>query len=89
MEQRFSITVRGRLGADFADAFGDIDVTSLSEQTVIAGRLIDQAHLDGILAYLRNLGVEMIAVNTRVETGAIDEAAMRSDRETATEGVKQ
>ena len=89
MERRFSITIRGRLSPGFADVFGEVDVSSHGEETLIAGRFIDQAHLDGILMYLRNLGFEMIAVNTRARVAPIDRTGIPADTETSTEGAGQ
>jgi hypothetical protein len=65
MERHFRITVRGHLSSGFADLFGDVTMSMVDGATVIAGRAIDQSHLEGILAHLRDLGLEMIAVETR------------------------
>lgn len=65
MERRFCVTVRGRLNSSFGTAFGDIEARPVGDTTVLSGRLTDAAFLDGILACLRDLGLELI----RVETG--------------------
>jgi hypothetical protein len=64
MERRFQITVRGVLDPRFSIAFDQIEVGTAGNNTVLCGRLVDAAFLDGILAYLRALGVELVRVET-------------------------
>lgn len=69
MTRRFSITVRGRLDPDFGRAFGEVQTTSGDEASVLSGALIDAAFLDGILCRLRELGLELLGVETSDEPG--------------------
>jgi hypothetical protein len=64
MERRFWVTVRGHVGETFGAAFGEIETKRVGDTSVLSGRLTDAALLDGILAYLRDLGVELIGVDT-------------------------
>jgi hypothetical protein len=64
MERRFWVTVRGHLDETFGAAFGEIETKRLGDTSVLSGRLTDAALLDGVLAYLRDLGVELIRVDT-------------------------
>jgi hypothetical protein len=64
MERHFRITVRGQLSSGFADLFGDVTTSLANDRTVIAGCAIDRSHLEGILSHLRDLGLEMVAVET-------------------------
>ena len=64
MERRFEITVCGVLDPRFSVAFDQIEVRTVGPNTVLGGRLVDAALLDGVLAYLRDLGVELIRVDT-------------------------
>jgi hypothetical protein len=64
MERRFWIRVRGRVGERFGEVFGPVATETVGDHTEISGQLVDQANLDGILAYLRNLGVELISLET-------------------------
>ena len=64
MERRFSVTVRGHLDETFGEAFGEIETKRVGDSSVLSGRLTDAAFLDGILAYLQDLRVELIRVET-------------------------
>jgi len=64
MADTFTITVRGGLPAGFGHAFPDTSVTTTQDTSQIHGRLVDPAHLDGVLAHLRALGVPLLAVTT-------------------------
>lgn len=75
MGRRFSITVRGRLGTEFSSAFDEVELRHSGSDTVISGNAHDQTHLDGILAHLRNLGLEVIGL----ETWAIPASHARSE----------
>jgi ribosomal protein L9 len=73
MERRFRITVRGQLGERFGEIFGSVDTEIIGDHTRVAGRAIDQANLDGILAYLRNLGIELISLETWEDVASFEE----------------
>ena len=77
MTRRFSITVRGRLDPDFGRAFGEVQTAAGDEVSVLSGALVDAAFLDGILGRLRDLGLELLGVETSDEPGraAPDRAA--------------
>ena len=64
MERRFRIEVQGRLDERFGEAFGPVTVEALGDHTLLTGRSVDQAYLDGVLAYLRCLGLELISIQT-------------------------
>lgn len=74
MERRFSITVRGELGARFGDVFGPVETTRRGDETVVEGRYVDQANLDGILAYFRALAIELKSVQTWMDAPEQDAA---------------
>jgi hypothetical protein len=58
----YRITVRGRLSERFAAAFDGMAAESRNGETVLVGRLRDQAELYGVLNRLRDLGIELIRV---------------------------
>jgi len=64
MERRFRITVRGSLTPEFGFAFGEVETREARNTSVLSGRLVDGAFLDGILAHLRDLGMELLGVET-------------------------
>lgn len=65
MGRWFSITVRGRLGTQFSSAFDEVELRHRGSDTVISGFACDQSYLDGILAHLRDLGLEVTGLDTK------------------------
>jgi hypothetical protein len=62
--QRVEIRVKEHLDKDWAEWLGDFSITYLeSRETILIGSVPDQAALYGLIAKLRDLGVELIAVN--------------------------
>ena len=59
----YEIRVRGVLGSGWSAWFDGLQVTSDDRgQTVIAGPVADQAALHGLLAKVRDLGLELLEV---------------------------
>ena len=59
---RYEIRVKGILDARWTAWFGDLQISSDGEETVICGPVADQAALHGLLAKVRDLGLFLIAV---------------------------
>ena len=59
---RYRIVLRGRLSEHFESAFDGMTLEPGPNQTVLVGDVRDQAHLYGILDRLRDLGIELVAV---------------------------
>lgn len=65
----YHIRIRGHLDPSRADWFEGMTITLEHDfETLIAGRVPDQAALHGLLAKVRDLGVILVSV-CRVETG--------------------
>ena len=58
----YEITVRGRVGPSIAAAFEGWSVSVSPTQTLIGGRMPDQAALHGVLELIESLGLELIDV---------------------------
>ena len=58
----YEIRVRGVLDGHWSDWFDGLRVTSDGHETSIAGPVTDQAALHGLLAKVRDLGLELLAV---------------------------
>jgi hypothetical protein len=67
---RYAVRVRGET-CDMARAASQegLDVTIEPVRTVLRGRLPDQAALFGVLSMIRLLGLELIEVRRRPQTG--------------------
>jgi len=63
-EATHRITVRGRLSDRFADAFRAMTLVPGCRQTSLIGRIEDQAHLFGLLDRIRELGLELVSVES-------------------------
>ncbi len=67
---RYRIVLRGRLSEHFAAAFDGMTLEPGPNQTVLVGEVRDQAHLYGLLDRLRDLGIELLAVEPTGAAGA-------------------
>ena len=59
---RIRITVRGRLGGRLAAAFDGMTLVRHPGATELVGEVVDQAQLHGLLARVRDLGLELESV---------------------------
>jgi hypothetical protein len=63
----YQIRVKGHLGHEWADWFGDLVITlEDGGETLLTGLVLDQAALYGLLKKVRDLGMPLISVN-RIE----------------------
>jgi hypothetical protein len=58
----YEIRVRGLLGSTLVGAFPDLRVQADGRETLLTGRLADQAALYGLLAQIEALGLELLEV---------------------------
>lgn len=77
----YRILVRGRLDAAWSERFGGLNITEIQSgegeiESVLVGRLSDQADLAGVLAALYESHLPVLSVNCldSEEKGAIDNA---------------
>lgn len=74
----YQIRIRGHLGTQWMDWFEGLSI-SLKENgdTLLTGRMIDQAALHGILKKVRDLGMPLLSVNTvdpnEADMGEVDQ----------------
>jgi hypothetical protein len=62
---RAEIRVKGRIDADWSDWFEGLTVEPTGkDETVLRGDVIDRSALYGLLARLRDLGLELVSVDT-------------------------
>ena len=67
---RVEIRVKGRIAEHWMDWFEDLGITHGQEdETLLAGEVVDQAALYGLLAKLRDLGLALVSVNPPQESG--------------------
>jgi hypothetical protein len=59
-QQNYEIRVRGHLGSRMLRAFPALGAQTRGEDTLLRGRLADQAAVYGVLAKLEALGLELL-----------------------------
>jgi hypothetical protein len=59
-QQNYEIRVRGHLGSRMLRAFPGLGAQTRGEDTLLRGRLADQAAVYGVLAKLEALGLELL-----------------------------
>jgi hypothetical protein len=57
---RYEIRVEGHMSETLAKAFPELDHVLMSGQTLLFGHVIDEAHLYGLLARCRSLGLRVM-----------------------------
>jgi hypothetical protein len=66
----YQIRIKGHLGRQWTDWFEGLTITLEDNgDTLLTGRVIDQAALHGLLKKVRDLGMPLVSVNC-VERGA-------------------
>ena len=66
--ERVEIRIRGRLDPSWQHWFDGLDVSCPNpDETLLSGLLTDQSALYGIIARIRNLGIELVSVVTTRE----------------------
>lgn len=60
---RYEIRLRGELTERWAAWFEGLTLRYTNGETILTGRIVDQAALHGLLAKIRDLGLALIAVN--------------------------
>jgi hypothetical protein len=64
MIQCYEIRVKGHLDPSWSDWFDGMTIIHEDNgETLLAGMLVDQAALHGLLARVRDLGISLISVN--------------------------
>lgn len=59
----YQIRIQGRLGSEWADWFDGMHIVPAANgQTLLIGRIVDQAALYGILRKVRDLGIPLLSV---------------------------
>lgn len=61
---RYRIVLRGRLSKRFESAFEGMTLEHAPGRTVLIGEVRDQAQLYGVLDQVRDLGIELLAVES-------------------------
>jgi hypothetical protein len=69
--KRYTVTIEGRLGARFTDAFPGASVDSGHGQTRLVTKPFDQGQLHGLLVRVRDFGLDLVSVEPLPETRVV------------------
>ena len=80
----YEIKIKGHLDEQWSEWLGDLAITHDEEgNTLLSGRVVDQAALHGIMAQIRDLGLTLMAIvpenSGAGEQQVTDHAAQPSD----------
>ena len=63
---RIEIYIKGKINQQWSEWFDGLTIShSDSNATILTGNVLDQAALYGIIAHLRDLGLQLISVNSK------------------------
>jgi hypothetical protein len=66
----YEIRIRGTLSPDWSEWFEGMEIRQDGEgETILAGRVVDQAALHGLLARVRDLNLVLVSVNPSLRPG--------------------
>ncbi|UXY25721.1 hypothetical protein [Streptomyces sp. HUAS TT20] len=57
---RYEIRIDGHLSKTLVEAFPELDHVVVSDQTLLFGPVVDEAHLYGLLARCQSLGLHVL-----------------------------
>ena len=60
---KYEIRVKGELDAHWQAWFEGMTITTVDDETIFSGTVVDQAALHSLLMRIRDLGLPLIAVN--------------------------
>jgi hypothetical protein len=60
--RRYRLVLRGELGEPFGFLFEGMQMDQVGGTTMLSGRVIDQAHLHGLIQRTQELGLELISI---------------------------
>jgi hypothetical protein len=63
--QQVEIRMKGQIDEHWAEWFGGLTITHTDQgETVLTGTVVDEAAMYGLLAKIRDLGLQLISVNS-------------------------
>ena len=77
--RRYRLVLRGELGEPFGFLFEGMQMDRVAGTTVLTGRVIDQAHLHGLIQRTQELGLELISIGPADE-GPDETERLQTDR---------
>ncbi len=63
MKGKIRIIIQGRLDKQWKKSFDGMKISYEEGNTILSGNIKDEAHLHGILNFIRDLNIKLISVN--------------------------
>jgi hypothetical protein len=60
----YRIVARGELGDRLAFPFEGMDIEQVAGTTILTGRVVDQAHLLGLIKQVQELGLDLVSAES-------------------------
>lgn len=67
MSRKISIKIKGHLDASWKDWFEGLEISE-EYNTVLYGKVIDEAHIHGVLGKIRDLNLKLLSVDVIEDT---------------------
>lgn len=61
---KVEIRIKGRINAHWSEWFEGLTIAHTDDETILSGEVADQAALYGLIARLRDLGLELVSVSS-------------------------
>jgi hypothetical protein len=61
---RVEIRIKGQINSQWSEWFEGLTITHTDEETILSGEVADQAALYGLIARLRDLGLDLVSVSS-------------------------
>ena len=65
---RYRIVIRGSIGEPLVGPLEGMTIEHAGDESAVAGDIVDQAHLKGVIGWLSDLGVEIVSINPLPES---------------------
>ncbi len=63
MKGKTKITIQGKLDRKWENSFEGMKISYEKGNTILSGQIKDEAHLHGILNFIRDLNLKLISIN--------------------------
>jgi hypothetical protein len=63
MKGKTKITIQGHLDKNWKNSFEGMRISYEGDNTILTGKLKDEAHMHGVLNIIRDLNLKLISVN--------------------------
>jgi hypothetical protein len=70
MKGKIKITIQGHLDKKWKNSFEGMEISYASNNTILTGNIKDEAHLHGILNFIRDLNIKLISVISAEENNS-------------------